>query len=360
MKAVNPVHWDEAIGAWIVTSYAVAEAVLKDWNTFTVDNPRFSTAQAIGRSMVSRDGADHIRLRKPFVKAFHKNTVAKVFTNFVAGQCVRLIEVVRENECMDLRAEYCGPLTANAIIFALGLEGVDDRQIRGYVAEIDEGIGGITAGQIDEFPQMDAVARLREAVRESFSREPKPPFFWFIQDGNISESEAVSEGAFFALAGIDTTEAAISSAFYHILRTPASLAAVRENPDLVPGLVEEALRLEPPGAMIERYARHNTLLCGAAISAGDMVLVSVVDANRDPDVFSDPEKFDMHRLNISQHLSFAAGRHYCLGIYLARLEAEIAIKTLVEALPAIRIDLDRSLGPRGLVYRCPEAIHVFW
>lgn len=360
MQHSSPMHWDHAIKAWIITLHSAAERVLRDWRTFTVDNPSFSTAQAVGRTMVAADGPDHIRLRKPYAAPFRRDAINSHFANFLEEESRKLITSFRANGEIDLRAQFVGPLAARAIIHALSLHDADEQHLRQIVMQIDNAISDLTSRQITKFPQLDATRELAQLMERALDQaESSPPFEPASTEG-ISRREIVSTHSFFVLAGIDTTETAIASCFYHILRNPGVHAAAKTNTNLIPKIVEETLRIDPPGAMIERYARQPVSLYGNQIQTGDLILVSVLDANRDPAIFASSETFDPYRTDLDSHLSFAAGRHYCLGVHLARLEAEIAIRTFLQELPAARLLDSRSVQPHGLISRGTQDVYVAW
>jgi len=176
--------------------------------------------------------------------------------------------------------------------------------------------------------------------------------------GPLTETEAISNAAVLMFGGIETTEGMIANAMAHLLSSPAQLGLVASDPGLVPAAVEESLRLEPAAAVVDRYATRDTSLGGARIRAGDRVTVSITGANRDPAVFADPDRFDVRRPNASRHLAFAHGPHFCLGAHLARLEAQVAVTTLLARLPGLR--LAAASAPRGLVFRKPPDLHVRW
>lgn len=360
MQHSSPMHWDHAIEAWIITLHSAAERVLRDWRTFTVDNPSFSTGQAVGRTMVAADGPDHIRLRKPYAAPFRKDAINSYFVNFIEEESRKLITSFRANGEIDLRAQFAGPLAARAITYALSLHDADEQHLRQIVMQIDNAIGDLASRKITKFPQLDATRELAEMMERALDQAESSAPLGPAPIKGISRREIVSTHSFFALAGIDTTETAIASSFYHILRNPEVLAAAKTSPGLIPKIVEEALRIDPPGAMIERYAGQPVSLYGNQIKTGDLILVSVLDANRDPAVFGSPETFDPYRTDLDRHLSFAAGRHYCLGVHLARLEAEIAIRTFLEELPAARLLDSRSVQPHGLIYRGTQDVYIAW
>src|SRR3712207_7090126 len=112
----------------------------------------------------------------------------------------------------------------------------------------------------------------------------------------------------------------IATALMHLLQHPGALAEVRADPSLLVAAVEESLRLEPAAATVDRYATRDVELGGASISRGDLVIISIAAANRDPAVWHDPDRFDLHRPSRPGHVAFAAGPHVCIGMHLARME----------------------------------------
>jgi cytochrome P450 len=112
--------------------------------------------------------------------------------------------------------------------------------------------------------------------------------------------------------------------------------------------------------VVDRYATADVTLGAAPIRRGDLVTISLAGANRDPAVFTDPDRFDLHRQNARQQLAFVVGPHFCVGAQLARQEAAVAVGTLLYRLPGLRLDPDRPSAPRGLVFRKPPSLHVRW
>jgi cytochrome P450 len=173
----------------------------------------------------------------------------------------------------------------------------------------------------------------------------------------LTEDERVSNAAVIMFGGIETTEGMILNALWCLLRDPQARAEVMAQPDLVDAAVEESLRLEPAAAVVDRYATRDAVLAGTPIAAGELVVVSLAGANRDPAEFADPDRFDLHRPNGRRHLAFAAGPHVCIGMDLARLEARVAVRALLSRRP----DLQLAAGapaPTGLVFRKPARLPV--
>jgi cytochrome P450 len=159
--------------------------------------------------------------------------------------------------------------------------------------------------------------------------------------------------------GIETSEGMTTSLFWHVLSTPGAFEAVRRERDVITNAVEESLRLEPAAGRVDRYATEDVDLGGAHIRHGDLVIVSLTAANRDPATFPDPDRFDIERPNARSHLAFAQGPHACVGLHLARLETQAALEAAVERWPRLRLG-DAATPPTGLVFRKPRALPVAW
>jgi cytochrome P450 len=160
--------------------------------------------------------------------------------------------------------------------------------------------------------------------------------------------------------GIETTEGMIANSILHLLSHPEQRALVDADRTLLPNAVEESLRLEPAAAVVDRYATADVRIGDASIERGELVTISIAGANRDPDSFPDPDRFDVRRENARHQLAFAQGPHVCIGMHLARLEAHTALRRLLDRLPDLRLDPGHATAPRGLVFRKPPTLHAVW
>jgi cytochrome P450 len=366
LRAAAPAVWVPVLGAWLVTGYDLAVAVLRDARTFTVDDPRFSTAKVVGPSMLSLDGAPHARHRGPFNRPFRHDQVQARLAAFTRAETGRLVSAIEPHGAAELRRAVAGPLAVAVMAEVLGL-GQDPGTILawydGIVAAVQaDGAAagrGSTAGGATSVATIgtaafgELAASLREVIAGGGSLLAEVT-------GPLAEREAISNAAVLMFGGIETTEGMIANALLHLLSSPAQLALVLADPGLVAAAVEESLRLEPAAAVVDRYATAGTRLGGAIIQAGDQVTVSIAGANRDPAVFAAPDVFDVRRANAGRHLAFAHGPHFCLGAHLARLEAQVAVETLLARLPRLRLDPGYPSAPRGLVFRKPPALRVRW
>ncbi|HTJ66100.1 MAG TPA: cytochrome P450 [Actinospica sp.] len=356
LRRASPVAWLPALGGWMVTSREHALAVMRDAETFTVDDPRFTTARVTGPSMLSLDGPEHARHREPFTDDFRPAAVRGSFADSTRHEVDRLLDGFAGRQEAELRRELAGPLAATVMVRALGLDGVSVAQVLAWYDAIVAAVHELTEGRAAGDAGPAAYAALRSAIGETVDAGVSADSLLLSAAKKLDLPDLSANVAILLFGGIETTEAMIANLLLHVL---SSESGTLDEGDL-DNAIEESLRLEPAAAVVDRYATRDTELAGTHIAKGDLVTVSLAGANRDPDVFPDPDTFDPRRANARQQLAFAHGPHYCLGAHLARLETRIAVAACFERLPELRLDPERPAVIRGLVFRKPEALWVRW
>ena len=148
LRAQSPVAWVPALDGWLVTGYADAVTVMRDSRTFTVDDPRFSTARVVGPSMLSLDGPAHNRHRSPFFAAFHRGGAAERLPAFAEAEAIRLVDAIRPAGAADVRRELSGPLAVAVVTEALGLGDVAPAEILALYTRIVGGVTGLSGDQV--------------------------------------------------------------------------------------------------------------------------------------------------------------------------------------------------------------------
>jgi cytochrome P450 len=362
LRAREPVSWLPALDGWMVTRRDLAMQVMRDPGTFTVDDPRFSTGQVVGPSMLTLDGEAHRRHRAPFAGPFRLDAVRARFTGPVQEETDRLIDAVAASGEAELRRELAGPLAAAIVAHALGLQQAGTAEVLGWYDAIVGSVTEITAGGGPTEAGRRGFEALRAAMEPALDAAPETSLVAAAASdaGGLGRGEVVSNAAVLLFGGIETTEGMIANAIAHLLAHPDQLAAVRADPPLLSNAIEESLRLEPAAAVVDRYATRDTELAGAPIRKRELVVVSIAGANRDPAVFPEPDGFDVRRPNAKLHAAFAHGPHVCIGMHLARLEAQTAVANVLERLPGLRLADAAAPAPRGLVFRKPDALRVRW
>ncbi|MFC4032378.1 cytochrome P450 [Streptomyces polygonati] len=361
LRAQAPVVWVPALGGWMVTGRELALEVMRDAAAFTVDDPRFTTARVVGASMLSLDGAEHTRHREPFLEPFRPRAVHASFGDTVRRETDRLLDGLLPYGAAELRRDFAGPLATAVMAEVLGLADVPVPEILAWYDAIVRAVDRLTHGDEAGTEGPAAYAALRAAVAGTLdARAAGSLLVRAAADGRLGLPELASNAAVLLFGGIETTEAMIANALLHIMAEPGTADRLLADPDLLDNAIEESLRLEPGAAVVDRYATRDTDLAGIRIHAGDLVTVSLAGANRDPAVFTDPDRFDVHRPNARLQLAFAHGPHYCVGAHLARLEARTALRACFERLPGLRLDDRHPSAPRGLVFRKPPTLAVRW
>lgn len=366
LRAAEPVSWLPVLDAWLVTRHDLATAVMRDAKTFTVDHPGFSTARVVGPSMLSLDGEEHLRQRRPFDPPFRRTAVHSRFRKPVAQHISHLLDDLAPQGEAELRRQFAGPVAVKTMMTALGLEGVAETAVLSWYDTIVAAVTQVTAGKPVSQEGRAAFAALRETLLPSLRHDSEANLLAAASGAaqGLSDEEIVSNAAVLLFGGIETTEGMIANALYFLLTNEGWLYRVQEDTTLLPAVIEETLRLEPAASVVDRYATQETRLGAASIAAGDLVRVSLSGVNRDPAVFPEPNKFDPLRPNLRDHVAFAQGPHVCLGLHLARLEAQIALELALVRLQGLQLQSTASAlktaVPRGLVFRKPEALWVKW
>jgi cytochrome P450 len=350
LRETEPVSWLPALGGWLVTRRDLVLQAMRDSETFTVDDARFSTGRVVGRSMLTLDGPEHARHRDPFARRFRLDAVRTDFTAFVEDETERLLAAVGQAGAADLRRALSGPLAAAVVARSLGLARTDVQAMLAWYDAMVAGVTRVAAGEPVTAEARAAFSALSESIGPELAEDAP----------ELGRGEVVSNAAVVLFGGIETTDGMIANAIFHVLSAPGANEEIRAEPALVAAAVEESLRLEPAAAVVDRYTTRDVSIGGADIRQGDFVEISLAGANRDPAFFAGPDRFDLHRPEARHHVAFAQGPHVCVGMHLARLEAQVALRLALERLPNLRLDPARPSAPSGLVFRKPPALHVLF
>ena len=347
--------WVDALAGWVVLSRDAAVAVMRDAVRFTVDDPRFSTAQVVGPSMLSLDGTEHRRHRDPFAAAFLPAVLTPRDGAAIDATARRLVAELRPAHRAELRRQLAGPLAVAVAAGALGLDDVPVATLLGWYDLIVAAVDGVSRGEAVSATGTAAFQSLAGALR---SAADNPSSLLAEVANALTDDELVANAAVFLFGGIETSEGMTSNLLHHLLANPEQWTAVSADRALVDAAVEESLRLEPAAARVDRYATAAVELEGASIRNRDLVIVSLAAANRDPLYFPNPDRFDIRRANSRGHVAFAQGPHACIGAQLARLETRAALNAVMDLLPDISL-----VGPvetTGVVFRKPVALNATW
>jgi cytochrome P450 len=363
LRETEPVSWVPALGGWLVTSYPLSRNVLARTSDFTVWAEPNLVRASLGVMMLTSDPPDHGRQRQPFDEPFRMRAVRERFEERVSARAERLLDVLASRGSCELVGDFAAPFSIGVAGDILGLSLDDVPKIQGFYEAF---AGAMTYdGDPERQRRADAartafneillgeLARVREQPDGSItSAVTNDPATELSDDAIVAQLRVILFGA------IETVESMVVNAVLLLIEHPAELEAVRAQPSLVPNAVEEGMRLIPPVAFIERWTATATRLGDVGLGPGEFVGVSTLAANRDPEVFEHPLRFDVRRANARHHLAFSFGVHHCLGFNMARLQGPIAVKAILDSLPGL--ELAETPEPRGFAFRRPAELRLRW
>lgn len=352
LRLHGPIAWVESLGGWVTVTRSLAVEVMRDADTFTVDDPRFTTGLVVGSSMLSLDGAEHARHRAGFADGMRPGQIESEHGEWMDTAASALVDRLVPFRRAELRTELAGPWSVLVMARVLGLS-LDEAAIAQMLHWYRAIVGGVEAVSAGQPLPSEALAAARE-LGEAVGIAP------LVQADGLTDAEIASNTAVFLFGGIETTEATIANALFHLLSDVALLDAVRADPLLLATAVDESQRLEPAATRVDRYATRDVEIAGAKIRKGDLVIVSLAAANRDPAVFPGPHRFDLQRTNARSHVTYATGPHACIAVYLARRETITLLRVLFDRTPNLRLDCTHTDLPAGLVFRKPSRITATW
>jgi cytochrome P450 len=356
LRALGPLVRGRA--AWLTTEHALTHQLLRS-DDFAVTSLGSTLPKPLhwveektkvkGRlhpllppSLLSVEPPEHTRYRKTVSSVFTTRAVAALRER-VQQAAAALIDGLDDETVgpvVDIVDRYCSQLPVTVIGDILGVPDSDRPRILEFgelaapsldiglsweqYQRVEDGLDGFNTwlsnhiGQLRRNPGDDLMSQLIAASDDG---------------ARLNDEELRATAGLVLAAGFETTVNLLGNGIRILLEHPDQLALLADQPDLWPGAVEEILRLESPVQLSARVARHDTEVAGRTVERGELVILYLAGANRDPAVFADPHRFDVTRENAGKHLSFSGGRHFCLGAALARAEGEVGLRTFFERYP---------------------------
>ncbi len=342
-----------------VLGYAECATVLSDPSTYCSSLYADIIGTVMGRTMLEMDGPEHRASRLLVTPAFRQRLLERWRTELVEVVVEELIDSFAGRGSAELVREFTFAFPVQVIARLLGLPREDYVRFQRLSIELLNVVYDWDRG-------MAASVALREylgAILADRRREPQDDLITTLAEAEL-DGQRLSDDEIFAFlllmlpAGVETTYRSSGNLLVALLTAPDALEELRAEPALLSHAIEEGLRWEPPITTLVRLAIRDSELAGVAIPANTNVSISVAAANRDPDRYVDPDRFDLHRQDIS-HLTFGHGPHMCLGMHLARMESAVAIGALLERLPDLRLDPEAEPPTvTGVAFRSPDGLPV--
>ncbi|MBD0746871.1 cytochrome [Streptomyces sp. CBMA152] len=355
--------------AWLATRY--------DDVRFVSVDPRFSRQAVMGRSVTRlaphfiplpgavgfADPPDHTRMRRVVASAFTARSMRRLHEHAQGVMDGLLDRMERKGGPLDLVAHLNRPFP---LAMVCALTGVPDEDQSKMAHWSDTIISAGRGREASEQAKAEMAAYFHDllALRRTEPREDLAGVLaGAVEDGTLDVDEAVGLAVLIQIGGAHAVRNNSANMVYALLTKPAHLARLRAEPQLLPQAVEELLRYIPHrnAVGLSRIALEDVEVGGVLIPEGDPVYVSYLTANRDPQVFADPEQLDFDRTH-NPHVAFGHGPHYCPGATLARMESEILLRSLWDRFPELKLAVpeDELVWERGALIRGPKELPVTW
>lgn len=379
LRATDPVHWSDIMGSWVLTRYDDVVASMRDPSRFSnagrhalsldrlpehVRKKAKPIYEHYAVGLIHTDPPDHTRMRALINKVFTVRAMESLRPR-VQKIVDDLLDAAAPKGEMDIMAALAYPLPVAIISQILGIPAEDNDKF----AYWNEGVNELTAsGRTTEANLargLPIFQHLRAYLRDLIEKRRRDPqddllsaLVMVEEEGDrLSEEELITNYQTLITAGFETTMNLIGTGLLTLLRHPDQLAQLRSDPSLTESAVEELLRYETPFQRNWRVAAQDIDLAGKRIERGHLVAQMLGAANRDPEVFPDPDRLDITR-DSGRHVAFGYGIHFCIGAPLARIEADVAFRALLRRFPNLRLKHARVDWREEIVFRGLKSLMV--
>lgn len=368
MRRHEPVSRVGKFGVYYIVRHADVAAVLRDDETYGVGVETMLVYDTFGRHMMTVDGDEHTRYRLAARAPFTPKLIRERLETTITAVVDRLIDGFAAQGSVEIRSAFASRLPVQVMLVVFGLPPEDEPLLRRWYDAFEKALGNYewdpavrAQGKVfvEEFrahlqKRLDALKGNTDETNLLAALVNDQP------DRRLTDDEILRNALIIFFGGISTVEALVLNALYALGRHPETFERARRDPTLIPAVLEETVRWLSPVQAVTRYVRRKTALHGVVFEEGDLVNCMIGSANRDADVFANPDSFDIDRADLSKHIAFATGPHTCLGLQLARAEGRIALSRLFERLPGCQVDFGATSEPAGYEFRQPDRLGLVW
>ncbi|NMX91266.1 MULTISPECIES: cytochrome P450 [unclassified Pseudomonas] len=368
LRTTLPIVYDEPTDVWLVSRYVDVKAALTHSGASN-NNYTWQIGPLLGHTIVTMDGCEHAQHRALLSPSFRSKALAALEAS-ITSVTTDLLAHMHGRPKVDLIADFTAALPVRVMARALGLPAETREEVErlknwcaigfAYMGNYRQDPALLTGGLSNRDSFYDFIQPHIDARRAAPSDDLISQLLAARIDGQpLSETFVRSYCAILMTAGSETSHGALANLIVNLLSEPGLKEAVMANPELMDNALAETLRRNPPLQLVLREARESLVLPSGTIPAGATFACLIGSANRDPDQFSDPDTFNMSRTDqATNHFAFGAGRHFCLGSMLARMEITISARMLLQTFPDVRWAPGFQPCERGFLNRCPDRLEV--
>ena len=371
LRDKDPVHWSPLLDSWVFSRYKHVDSILRDHKRFSNDTRKRGNPSHIDESfdlnnqpsMLFRDPPDHTRLRALVSRAFTP-AVIEGLAGHIRTIADDLLDQIDDPSGFDLMEAIAAPLPVIVIAELLGVPIEDRPQFQIWSRHRARGLEpNITDRErrlvTESGQELDAYFL---KIIEQRRQEPQDDLISGLvaaeeAGDKLSQAELLAMLRLLLIAGNETTTKLIGNGMLALLRNPEQMGALRQTPDLMSSAIEELLRFDAPVQLDVRVALEDVEFDGREVKKGQGIMVLLGSANRDPEVFSEPDRLDLSRQE-ANHISFGRGIHHCLGASLARLEGRLTFEAIMERFGDLRMQTDRPVFRDNIILRGLDVLPV--
>jgi cytochrome P450 len=345
----------------LVTHYDDVVAGMKDSETFSARGNARGIGIVIGRTILEMEGAEHLRHRRILTPFFSLRALRNNVEKYIEATTHELIDQFVRDGRADLVPQFTFTYPLRVIAHMVGVPIADFETFHHWALALVS----VADDPVKAFAAAKSIVDYLRPILEERREKPRDDLMSTllkaeVEGERLTEEEVLSFLRLLLPAGAETTYRLTGNVLFALLTHPEQRAEVEANLELLPAFIEETLRWDSPVQLVSREATRDVELHGYRIPKGDLVAFSIGSANRDEHQFEDPDRFDLHRANKGDHVSFGLGEHFCLGSHLSRMEARIAAAAMLERLPNLRLDPAQECSIRGFAFRSPDRLPVLF
>jgi cytochrome P450 len=364
MREEAPVHWVPAVNRYMVTTYDACHTIEQDADTFSANETDSLMKRSMGHSMLRKDDPEHKVDRDSYGNTLRPGTIKNHWARtFEVNNDKYLNELIAKGPGSDFVWDYAAPYAAENLRLICGFHNSTQEDFQRWSQTMIDGTGNYA-----DDPEVWAKSE-KSSSEVDAAIDDMIPYLLKNPDHSLLSGlaslpiplEAVRANLKMTIGGgLNEPRDVLATTVWALLSNPSQLADVLANPKLFAVAFEESVRWVAPIGMYPRQTTRDTVLGGVRLPAGARLGVVLGAANRDPAIFADPETFDIHRPK-KPHLGFGGGAHFCAGTWIARAQvAQVAMPTLFERLPGLRLDPHASAIDAGWVFRGLVKMPVVW
>jgi cytochrome P450 len=371
MRNLHPIEYDNNSSVWGIFRYKDIQNILNDHENFSSDLQKWQYPdhhEIQTKNLITSDPPLHKQLYNQISLSFNFSIISELEYQ-IEEVAKEILNNVIENGHMDLISDLAYPLPIRIIAELLGIPPEDHQLYKKWVNGLVREEGGTIINPISKATiqiQQEMTSYLQKVIQQKHREQEEKPHTSLIanmlrdciyhnnheegkrevrsskkEGSHMSEERIISFCSQLLVAGYMTTTNLIGNVFLSLLENPQEFKQLQENLSLIPSVIEETLRYRSPIQSIFRFAVNDINIGGKMISTGQKIIVWLGSANRDETVFSYPDRFDIKR-DASSHLAFGSGIHFCIGAPLARLEACVVLKVMLQQLQNITLNYDHD------------------